>query len=70
MPKTHVCKECDMCGAPINVGDSYAYCCGDWSCSQECLDKSFFGMTEAWPEHYTSDGDCYWTVQEECDCEE
>ena len=51
------------------------YCCGEYFCSQECLDKSFHGTGETWEEHYESvggdnGGDCYWTDWEDDDEDE
>lgn len=38
------------------------HCCGEYYCSQECLDASFVASGTTWDEHYEDDGDCYWTA--------
>ena len=37
------------------------YCCDEYFCSQECLDASLAAIGTTWDEHYSDDGDCYWT---------
>lgn len=37
------------------------YCCDEYFCSQECLDKSFEGTDFTWETHFSDDGDCYYT---------
>lgn len=37
------------------------YCCDEYWCSERCLKKPFLNSGETWEEHYTDDGDCYYT---------
>lgn len=55
-------RACSICEKPMVQG---YYCCGEYYCSRECLDHSFQMVNETWEEHFTEDGDCYWTVWEE-----
>ena len=52
---------CVKCKKPVVNG---YYCCGEHFCSEQCLDKSFEGTGETWDEHYSDDGDCYWSTWE------
>lgn len=51
-------RRCAACGKPMREG---FYCCDEYYCSQPCLDGSFEGTGTTWDEHYSDDGDCYWT---------
>lgn len=60
-------RKCSICGKPVSEG---WYCCDEYYCSEECLNKSFEGTGETWEEHYESmggdeDSDCYWTEWED-----
>lgn len=59
-------RECSICGKPMMEG---YYCCDEYYCSRECLDKSFEGTGETWEEHYEKgggdEGDCFWTEWED-----
>lgn len=58
-------RQCAICERPMREG---YYCCGEYLCSRDCLDKSFpDDMT--WDDHFTEDGDCYFT-EWDCDFEE
>jgi hypothetical protein len=67
-------RICSMCGEPLPIGYENGnpkypvqqgfYCCDEYYCSQECLDKSFEGTGETWNTHFTEDGDCFWTEWE------
>lgn len=54
---------CKTCNKPLKIVDdvqSGYYCCDEYYCSKACLDKSFKGQT-TWKDHFSQDGDCYWT---------
>lgn len=55
-------RRCTVCSIPMREG---YHCCDESYCSRECLDTSFEGTGETWEEHYTDDGECYWTEWEE-----
>lgn len=40
------------------------YCCDEYFCSESCLDASFKDTNETWEQHYSDDGDCYYTEWE------
>lgn len=62
-------RTCATCTKPL-IRNEYGqqqgwYCCDNYYCSPECLDKRFEGTGETWAEHYDDDGDCYWTEWED-----
>ncbi|NIL77148.1 hypothetical protein RhoFasB10_03289 [Rhodococcus sp. B10] len=61
MNNRYCCMHGDL--LPFN-SDGYQegfYCCGEYYCSQDCLDESFTASGATWHEHYSDDGECYWT---------
>lgn len=55
-------RVCSTCTKPMSEG---YYCCDEYYCSDDCVNAPFVGTGEAWEEHYSEDGDCYWTEWEE-----
>lgn len=58
---------CATCSKKVDGSEEaggYYYCCGGHYCNQACLDKSFDGTGTTWDEHYSDDGECYWTTRE------
>ena len=51
-------RKCAECGSGFIEG---WYCCEEYYWSQVCLDKKFDSTPESWEDHYTEDGDCYWS---------
>ena len=51
-------RQCATCAAPVSDG---FYCSNRYYCSKKCLNESFQATGETWNEHFTPDGDCYWT---------
>jgi hypothetical protein len=64
-------RTCSVCGKPLPPADDPRmvvqgwYCCDEYYCSQKCLDASFEGTGETWEQHYSDDGDCYYTEWED-----
>ncbi len=61
-------RICATCGHMLPVDKSNVqsgfYCCDEHYCSEGCLDKSFEGTGYTWDEHYSDDGQCYYTAWE------
>jgi hypothetical protein len=62
-------RICDTCSEelPVNFNIQYGYyCCDFYYCSDKCLitGTRFDSMKEWIEDHYTDDGDCYWTEWE------
>lgn len=49
----------------VNGVQSGYYCCDEYYCSKPCLDKSFENSGTTWDEHYSDDGDCYFSGWDE-----
>lgn len=54
-------RTCLVCERTMSSG---YYCCDEYYCSEQCLNAGFVGTGETWAEHYSDDGDCYWTEWE------
>lgn len=66
-------RMCATCNKPLpwseeETGQCGWYCCEEYFCSEDCLDKSFDNpdvsdedRLNGWEGHYTDDGDCYYT---------
>jgi len=55
MSEERVCSECG-----VVMTEGYL-CCDEYYCSERCLSQSFKGSGTSWEEHFTEEGDCYWT---------
>jgi hypothetical protein len=77
MNMTTVIRTC-VCGEPLPRNaeglQNGWYCCDEYYCSQECLNRSFEPINNhndagiapiTWEDHYTEDGDCYWSEWED-----
>ena len=62
-------RTCTICGTALyktslNLEQGWI-CCDEYYCSKKCLDESFIdadGLT--WEEHYTENGNCFYTEWE------
>lgn len=70
MQKDVTIRICSTCDRPLPWSDTESgqagWLCGDeYFCSEKCLYKSFDPDYEIgrqkWEEHYTEDGECYYT---------
>lgn len=70
MQKECIIRICGTCGKPLpwskeESGQCGWICCDEYFCSEDCLDKSFEQPAgehnETWEEHFTEEGDCYYT---------
>lgn len=61
-------RICDTCKKPLNFlpdGTQSGVLCDDLYYHEgDCLNKSFEGTGETWEDHYSEDGDCYFTEWE------
>lgn len=61
-------RTCFMCNNMLAIDEngfqSGYWCCEQYFCGDRCLNKSFLNSGETWEEHYTENGDCYWTEWE------
>ena len=66
MQKDCVIRICTTCNKPLpwskeETGQTGWLCCDEYYCSEGCLNESFKGLGETWEEHYSEEGDCYFT---------
>lgn len=59
-------RRCALCGdrLPTTFNNKFQagyYCCDDYYCSIICVDSELCALGSSWKEHYTDDGECYWT---------
>jgi len=65
MQKDCVIRICSTCNKPLpwsdtETGQTGWLCCDEYYCSEKCLNESFSG-DDTWEQHFTEEGDCYYT---------
>jgi len=72
MQKECIIRMCTTCGRPLPWSDTESgqtgwLCCDEYYCTRTCLDESFNdawnedGTQMTWEDHFTEEGDCYFT---------
>lgn len=68
MQKEVTLRVCSACEKALPLNENHEqhgyYCCDEYYCNETCLATSFEGTGTTWNEHYSEEGDCYYTEWE------